>query len=160
MTNFVGIDISGNKEIAKKINGLYPQAAAAGTESANEYIVDSIRIYPPYSYVPLSKVGGFVSDRQRRYVMAMIAQGNITPGQSNRTQRLAQGWQTVGSGVNQIVVNEVDYAPYLHEITGQTQMHMLQGWQVLPEFIANRMDAIIRKFDAGVKKAIRRLGLG
>ena len=157
--DFVGLSVTGLPEIRDKLDQLEPAAVDDGVENANEYIVNSLRLYPPYSYVPLSAVGGFKSDRQRRYVMAQIAQGNITPGQSNRTQRLSQGWQAMGSGSNQIVVNEVSYAPYEYEITQQSQLHMLQGWDVIPTFIQNRMDEILRRFDAGVKNALHRLGL-
>lgn len=157
--SFIGISITGEKEIAAKMHDLYPQAAAAGVENADGYILNSIKIYPPYSYVSMAQVGGFKSDAQRRYVMAQIAQGNITPGEPNRTQRLAQGWRLLGKGRNQIIVNEVPYAPYEHEISQQSQMHMLQGWQVLPEFLHNRMGEIVRRFEAGVKNAIKKLGL-
>lgn len=157
--DFVGISIAGLPEIREKLARIYPEAADAGVEEADVYIVDAARLYPPYSYVPLSSVGGFVSDRQRRYVMASIAEGRITPGRSNRTQRLARGWHTVGQGVNQIVVNEVEYAVYEYQIGQQTQMHMLQGWDVIPTFLQNRMAEILRRFDAGVKNALRKLGL-
>jgi hypothetical protein len=159
MPDFIGIDISGNKEIADKLGGLYAAVADAGVEEANDYIVRAERLYPPYAHIPISAVGGFVSDRQRRYVMAKIASGEITPGRSNRTQRLAQGWGVIGEGVNQIVVNEVDYAPYVVGDREQTQMHMLQNWSITSLFLRERMSEIVRHFDAGVKNAIRKLGL-
>lgn len=157
--DFVGLDITGLEAVSSILSQLPAEAADGGVELANEYLVDALHEYPPYSHVPISAVGGFVSDKQRRKVMAMIRSGEITPGQSNRTQRLAQGWQVMGTGANQIVINEVPYGVYEYDPSQQTQMHMLQGWQIMPEFLQNRMDQIIRKFSAGVKNAISKLGL-
>lgn len=159
MPDFVGISISGLPEIQSKLNQIYPQAADAGVEKADEYIVNSLKIYPPYSYITVSQSGGWKSEKQRRYVMMQIAHGLITPGRPNRTQRLSQGWQTVGSGKDQIVANEVPYGIYEYDIQHQSQMHMLQGWDVIPTFLQERMSEIVRRFDAGVKNALHKLGL-
>lgn len=152
MSSFLGISIDGIDGLSTWAERLPIEAADAGTESADAYLVEALREYPPYSYIPISAVGGFVSDRQRRYVMSQIRAGNIKPGQDNRTQRLAQGWQTIGAGRNQIVVNEVPYGVYEHDPALQTKMHMLQGWQTLPDFIRNKMDEIVAAFTEGVYK--------
>lgn len=157
--DFVGISISGVPEIQSRLEGLYPQAADAGVENADVYIVDSLKIYPPYSYVSVAQAGGWKSKKQRNYVMMQIARGIINPGRPSRTQRLSQGWQVVGKGANQIVVNDVPYAIYEYDIKSQSQMHMLQGWDVIPTFLQQRMSEIVRRFDAGVKNAIRKMGL-
>lgn len=159
LADFVGIDITGIPELTAKLDKLYPEAADSGVENVDTYLVNTLRQYPPYSYVPLAQVGGFVSEKQRRFVMAAISDGRITPGRPNRSQRLARGWHKEGEGRKQIIVNEVEYAAYEHEPANQTQMHMLQGWEIIPEFIHNRMDEIIRRFDAGVKNGIKKLGL-
>ena len=157
--DFVGISVSGIPEIQSKLDKIYPEAADWGVEAVDEYLVNSLHQYPPYSYVSMAQVGGFKSDAQRQFVMAKIRSGEITPGQPNRTQRLAQGWHTIGTGKDQIVVNDVDYAIYEYDIEHQSQMHMLQGWDVVQTFLEDRMSEIMRRFDAAVKNSLHNLGL-
>jgi len=159
MTDFIGIDISGEKEIAAKLDKLPEQAADFGVEYANEYILNMQQTYVPYKYVSVAQTGGWKSDAQRRYVMAKIRSGEISVPY-NRTQTLRKGWKLVGKGRNQIVANEVDYAKYVKDIRSQSQGHMLRGWEVIPNELRNRAAQILRRFDAGVKAGIRAIGLG
>jgi len=158
MSNFVGVDIAGAKEIEEKLKQIPPEAQDAGVESAKVYIVNFEQAYPPYTYVSIEQAGGWRSEKQRRYVMARIREGSIQIPYA-RTQTLRKGWRVEGSGRNQIVVNEVEYAPYVKDIQSQAQGHMLRGWGVVQTEIQDRMDEIVRKFDAGVKEALRKLGL-
>lgn len=158
MADFMGIDISGAKEIAEKLNQIPPEAQDAGVESANAYIVNFEQAYAPYTYVSVEQAGGWKSERQRRYVMARIREGSIqVPYQ--RKQTLRKGWRVEGNGRNQIVVNEVDHAAVVKDIKSQSRGHMLRGWDVVQTEIQERVDEIVRKFDAGVKEALRKLGL-
>ena len=53
--------------------------------------------YEPYKYITRKQAYGktFESDKQRRYVMAKIRSGEITPGKENRTGVTAMGWHYV-----------------------------------------------------------------
>jgi hypothetical protein len=158
MPDFVGISISGDQRVISKLSQLYPEYADAGTENANEYMVNSLRIYPPYSYVSVEQSGGWRSEKQRRFVMAAIRDGRIQIPY-RRTQRFAQGWHTLGSGANQIVVNETEYGPFLVDDVLQSLGSNMRGWERLGGFIAGRIEEIIRRFEAGGRNAIKRLGL-
>jgi len=67
-------------------NGVKDEA----TRSVAEYLVGDtthgLKHYPPYKYISMQRAyGGFISDKQRRYVMAMIKEGKIDPGVPHRT---------------------------------------------------------------------------
>jgi hypothetical protein len=156
--NFVGINISGEKFIIERLRLLPEQAQDMGVEAANEKIVNIERKYTPYKYVSVKQSGGWKSEKQRRYVMAAIRDGRIKIPY-RRTQTMARGWKTYGSGKNQIVANEVPYAPYVKDIAGQTRGHMLRGWDVVQDDIKNHQPQIVKAFESGVNKAIRKLGL-
>lgn len=157
---FIGIDLrtSGLDKAIKDFDELPDAVIDAGTEAANEYIVDMERAYVPYRHVTVAESGGWKSEKQRRYVMARIREGTIKIPY-RRTQNLRRGWKTLGYGRNQIVVNEVPYAGWVKDIATQTQAHMLRGWEVTANDIRNKLGQIVRKFEAGAKKAIKRLGL-
>ncbi len=158
-TDFLGIDISGIDSVNSKLVGLYPAVADAGVENANDYLLHALKQSPPYTHVPWSRVGGFFTDRQRRYVFAMINQGFITPGQPNRSGMLNEGWRTYGDGKNQIVTNEVSYAPYVVG-DSQTSMLNLSGWHLYTYTLQKNMTGIMTAFKQGVARAIVELGLG
>lgn len=154
--SLIGIDTVGLKEVQEKLKDLPDEAIDAGVELANEYIVDFEKQYPPRVEHGEGNPYHWSSDRQRRAYFASNGFGGGIPYQ--RTQTLAQGWTTEGSGKNQIVVNEVPYAKYVKDFQQQPG-HMYDGWDIIQTDVLNRMGQILRKFEAGVKDAIRRLGL-
>lgn len=150
MSNFIGIDISGVTTISERLKKLPKEARDAGVESANEYIVNMMQEYPPKPTRPFV----WSSDKQRRYVMAKIREG----GYIGRTQQLRNAWKTVGNGYNQMVVNETPYADY---VQGESQIigHATNGWQTISNKLKQRGKEILKKFEGGVKSAIKKLRL-
>ena len=163
--SFVGIDIAGSDDLAKKLKALPPEAADAGVEAANEYILDVFKSYPSYNYFSRSQAypdapagPGWFSAKQRRYVMARMSDGGISVPYS-RTQSLRNAWRTLGYGVDQIVVNENPAAVYAYDDQRQARQMTGAGWKKLGETLRDRTKRIVEKFDAGVKRAIKKLGL-
>lgn len=150
MSNFIGIDISGVTTISERLKKLPKEARDAGVEAANEYIINMMREYPPKPTRPFV----WSSDKQRRYVMAKIKEG----GYIGRTQQLRNAWKTVGNGYNQMVVNETPYADY---VQGESQIigHTTNGWQTISNKLKQRGKEILKKFEGGVKSAIKKLKL-
>jgi len=148
--SLIGIDIQGIATIQNRLSKLPKEAKDMGVESANEYIVNLMKVEPPVPH------GKFVwsSDKQRRYVMAKISEGGYT----GRTQRLRNAWQTVGEGYKQMVVNETPYADY---VQGDNQIigHKTNNWQTISSNLKNKGKDILKRFDAGVKKALKKLKL-
>ena len=170
MNNFIGIDVVGEDVIAKKLAALPRAVQDIAVVEANNYIVNIMREYDSYKHIwrsraftnlrfttPSGKVKiGYASWKQFKKVHAMAAEGKF-PYQ--RTQTMRRGWKTVGAGRNQIVVNEVDYAGFVMGENTQDRLHKKMGWKPMEARIKQRMAKILDKFDAGVKKAIRKVGL-
>jgi len=150
--SFIGIDISGDEAIKDKLGKLSAEIEDNGVETVNEFILNIER-----AYAPSHKGEPFLwsSDAQRRAAFAaMRAQGG--PPYS-RTQELARGWHTIGSGKNQIVVNEVPYAKWVKDppIPG----HAAREWKSIAEDMKDKAVRITEKFAEGVRKAIQKVGL-
>lgn len=159
--SFIATEVIGLTEIQARMKKLIPEAADAGIDEANKYLVEVMREYPTYKYVSRKAAYGqtFVSDKQRRYVMARIREGSITPGKPNRTQEFRRGWKILGRGKNSMIANEVPYGHWLMDNQDQARQPGMVGWKKIEAVIKDKMPRIIEKFDVGVKKAIKKLGL-
>jgi hypothetical protein len=148
--SLIGIDIQGIPTIQSRLSRLPDMARDMGVELANEYIVNQMQVQPPVPH------GNFQwsSEKQRKYVMAKISEGGYT----GRTQELREGWKTVGNGYNQIVANEVPCAQFVQD-TNQIVGHKANGWQTVNQVLREKASTILQKFDAGVKKALKKLNL-
>lgn len=158
MNDFIALELIGLKELQTKINRLPDAAADEGVEEASLYMVNVLHQYPPQKRVTIAQAGGWKSDKQRRWFFAALRRGEIQVPY-HRTQQLADGWKILGYGKSSFIANETSYAKYVMGDGDQSRMHELIGWQKLQSFLTTRAQQIIRKFDAGVKNAISRLGL-
>lgn len=157
---FVGVDVSGIEEIVDALKDLPEEAQDQAVDEVNTYLLNVLRAYPPYRHVPFKRAyGAWFSEKQRKYVMARIHEGSITPGRPKRTQQFSQGWHQIGEGRNSILANETPYGPYLVGDNEQARMPKQIGWKKLGDTIKERMDQIMRRAEAGVKNAIKKLGL-
>jgi hypothetical protein len=157
---FVGIEITGIEELIEKLGALPDEVQDEAIEAVNKYMLSVLKLDPPYAHVPFkSAYGNWFSEKQRRYVMARIQEGTITPGTPSRSQQFAQNWDVLGYGRNSMIVNPTPYGPYLVGDTEQARMPAKIGWKKLGDTIKQRMEQIIRHADAGVKNAIKKLGL-
>ena len=150
MSNFIGVDITGIETINNRLKKLPNEARNQGVETADAYIVNLMRAYPP------KPTGRFVwsSDKQRKAVMAKL-RGAGFPG---RSQELSRGWKVVGKGWKQIVANEVPYAVF---VQGESQIvgHRTNSWKTITQVMKKNERKILQKFEEGVRKAIKKLGL-
>ena len=138
--------IEGAQAFVKNLPFMQQQAAS---QALAEYLVGDmthgLMHYPPYNYVSINRAyGGFVSDAQRRFVMASIAEGRIEPGYPHRTGRFQRGWivRPIGGGAVQIV-NATPYGPYLvgndNMSPSQANMMRLIGWRQIRQNEADNM---------------------
>ena len=152
MADFIGIDIAGDIEIRNKIKELPGAAADEGVETANIYILDIERAYAPsHKGEPFQ----WQSEKQRRAAFAKMREQGGPP--YSRTQNLRKGWKTIGSGSNQIVVNEIPYAQYVKDppIPGHAQ----REWTSISQDVVTHLSKILSKFAEGVRKGIKKVGL-
>lgn len=173
--DFIKVDIQGLPELRRKLDKLPDTAKEAGSDEAYNYMLGLLKKYPSYKYVSRKSAYGvtFFSDAQRRYVMGAIGRGEIVPGRSNRTGALGEGWQKHGTGSSAYLANAVPYAPYVVGDQSQSRHEKAVGWKMVSESIGGAgktgnvigyvikggIKAIVDKFNVGVEKAIRKLGL-
>ena len=158
MSDFIGLDVYGVEEVTRKVKYITSEeAAGAGVEEANKYVIEQMRTYAPYKYVSVADAGGWKSEKQRRYVMAAIRRGEINvPYQ--RTQNMNRGWKAVGEGINQIVVNETPYAGYVMG-DAQTKGHSLRGWTTAAARLRAATPRLGQIFARGYRRFLRSVGL-
>lgn len=158
--SFIGVDVIGLKELQAKLAKLPKQARDAVVEDGADFLINLFKQYPPKKSVSRKQAYGqtFQSDKQRRWFFANLADGTLHIPY-NRTQTMRNGWKKVGEGENIIVANEVPYAGFLMGDTGQARQPAMVGWQTMNITIDNHKDSFIKRLDAAIKRAIRKLGL-
>ena len=139
--SFIGVDISGDRALASRLGILPDEVENAGVELANEYIVHIMQQYAPN--MPPITMSGARSGRKPY----------------KRTQRLRNNWLKLGTGKNQIVVNETPYAKYVMGEGQQARVMALRGWKTDQHRIEESRANIVRKYKAGIAKAIKKVGL-
>ena len=158
VADFVGIEISGLEELIEKLGRLPDEVQDEAIEAVNKYMLNVLKSYPPYAYQKGSYKVAYGRKMTHEQVAAMMASGR-TPGVNSRSQKFAQSWDVLGYGRNSMIVNPTPYGPYLVGDTEQARMPAKIGWKKLGDTIKQRMEQIIRHADAGVKNAIKKLGL-
>jgi hypothetical protein len=123
----------------------------------SEYMLGKLRHYPPYRYVSRKAAYGktFVSDRQRRYVMAKIREGRIDPGYPHRTGRLQRGWEVKGEPYRTRIENKTPYAGFVMGDDAQSAHERKVGWRVVGVIVASNVKGGMVKARAAVRKFIQ-----
>lgn len=108
-----------------------------------------------YRYVSRTEAYGqpFVSDRQRRYVMARIHDGTITPGVENRTHQMAAAWDWEQSGGQTFIRNEAQGVEFV-EGDQQARQPDLVGWRKYAEIIQTNIDGALRAATQAINRLI------
>jgi hypothetical protein len=131
-----------------------------GLMALAEYIVGNqrhgLKHYQPYKYVSRKQAYGksFVSDKQRRYVMARIREGTIDPGVPHRTGQTQRAWviKVASNGYSISVGNPTPGAYFTRHDTGQARQLGMAGWLKTAQVIANNLAGALRHARAEVGK--------
>jgi hypothetical protein len=150
MSDFIGIDPSS----LASIDALKKKLVAMGradivnkaTDEVGKYLVNVFKLYPTYKSVKRATAypetrAGFFSDKQRRYFFWALSKNKIQVPY-RRTQNYAKRWKVIDKGVNQIIVNESEYAAYLQGDNTQARLSGLIGWKKLSAITEERSDRI------------------
>lgn len=121
-----------------------------------------LRHYKPYKHVPIRKVGGFKSDAQRRFVMAMINEGKIRPGVPNRSFKSQNSWDLIArnNGYRPVIVGEGEGNVYTRSDKLQSKLNALAGWRKVSDIISTNIHGAIRHAQAAINELIRQKGNG
>ena len=118
-------------------------------QAVNNYLFNQLingNGVPAYSYITREEAYGqtFQSDAQRRYVMANIAQGNITPGSENRDGSITGAWQqSVSQGTKSTIYNTNPKSFYVYDDEQQANLNSMVGWPTISKFLEDNIsDAV------------------
>jgi len=152
-----------DREVRRKLARLESMdGAKRGVAVAAEHVKGKLATYPPQRHGPMP---GFPqSERQRRYVMALIRQGEIPyrRGQSKTSKNLGQQWNirlsngglTADVGVSE---NVVPYVRYVQDAEMQAAYHKITGWPTVQGVAESEKDAVLgmieREIDADLEKS-------
>jgi len=134
------------------------------TMAAAVYLVGNeargLKHEPNYKYVSRKSAYGktFVSDKQRRYVMAMIRSGRITPGTENRTHAIQNGWGIQSNGLDTRITNR---APGVGWVMGNREHQARQpaavGWRSFEQVSDDNRAGMSRASSQAVQALMRAL---
>ena len=156
------VSADGLKELQAKLARLPDAVADDGVQAGNEYIVTAMQQQPPPNYVTRRAAYGvtFFTERQRRWFFWALNNNviNVPYKRNKRPQGIRNSWRVEGTGRLGFVAND---APGVGWVMGENQSRheAMVGWKKASAIIKERTAKIVRRFDAGVKKAIKRLGL-
>ena len=122
----VHVDLRGYDDLADKLGKDLSPALRAAALALAEEIRDKIARYPgPVSY-PIK----WQSERQRRFVMAMLADDlPYSRGSGAMSQTLGKSWTSAQYGaIGAVVGTKTTYAPYVQGEELQQDMHRATGW--------------------------------
>lgn len=106
--------------------------------AAVEKMYKGLKTEPPNKYVPWSQIGGFVSDKQRKYVMRNIRRGVIEVPY-RRSHKLSESWKleskrTPGE-ITYIISNKDSVAKYVQSRPTQFKRQKIVGWPTVEDMI-------------------------
>ncbi len=149
----IEIRVEGLDELMQRLGPLATFAfLRPAMDSALKLLQDELAIYPPQAHRPL---GGFRSEKQRRYVMMLARTGQIP---YRRTGTLGRSWTIkIEQSANAMIgtvgnVMGKSYGPYVMDRGQQAWMH--QGvWHTAQDVAERNTEAVLGIFADAVNTA-------
>jgi len=128
-----------------------------------EYLIGDgthgLKHYQAYKYITRKRAYGqtFQSDKQRRYVMAMIREGRIDPGYPHRTGRSQRGYtaKVTNGGYGVTISNPEKGAYYTRHDAGQARLNALAGWRKISAVVESNLAGALRHARAAVSAFLK-----
>jgi hypothetical protein len=152
------ITTRGLEEFQSYISSLARNLRGIVTEAVSDYLIGDgrhgLKHYVPYRYVTRRAAYGktFVSDKQRRFVMAMISEGRIDPGAPHRTGKLQRAWMKQGGGVGTRIINAADHAPFVMGTGTQARQPAKVGWRQVADIIETNIKGAIWHAESKIRE--------
>lgn len=153
----IKITVRNLEKVKAFIDSLPRNVRGIATKAMAEWFVGNgsrgLKQYPPYKYITRKSAYGktFVSDKQRRYVMAKIRSGEIDPGYPHRTGNYQRGWGEIRNEVTRSrIVNNVPYAHYVGGDADQARLNKKVGWRTVSDIISTNIKGAIRHAYAAI----------
>ena len=161
----IRFDITGMDNIQMFLRSLSGDMLDTVLKAYGEYLIGDmghgLMHYSPYEYVRRDEVYNppFVSDKQRRFVMAAIREGTIDPGVPHRTGNLQRGWELHPQGdVAYVITNSVPYAPYVMGDESQSLLNGRAGWRKVSQNVKDNMAGAFRAAVQALNRLIKSKG--
>ena len=160
----IKVSVRGIEKLQAFFKKIPVETRKIAVDEVTEYLLGDdrhgLRHYVGYKYVSRKSAYGqsFVSDKQRKYVMAKIRSGEITPGRENRSGALKRGWtyKKQGGGFGATIYNKTDHAQWVMGDDSQARQPRKVGWRRMQEVIDTNikgaMQAAERKISAWLKR--------
>lgn len=160
MNDFIGVDVSGLKELQAKLAKLPRAVHETATRAGADEVVKVMRSYPAQAYVSRQSAYGvaFFTAKQRRYFFWALKEGIIS-SPYKRTNTLRDNWVIVGQGLDEMVVNQTPYAGLVMGDGTQNRMHQKIGWKTIEARLKENGAKIAKVIQQAADRAIRKLGL-
>lgn len=142
--------MTGDVQLKSRIGALVRMdGVKAGLHDAAMQVRDHIAYYPPQKHHPMH----WYSEKQRRFVMAQISEGNIQIPYKRSTS-LRKNWrvQVQENRLRAIVTNDTSYAPFVHQDENQYWMHLATGWRTRQETVND--PGLLQRVEAAINRAI------
>ena len=132
-------------------------------EEATKYLIgDSshgLKHMVKYRYVSRKDAYGhtFVSDKQRKYVMARIREGSINPGSGYRSGQMVAGWGYTkqGGGYGATIYNKAKGAEFVYGDDTQARQITMVGHRKISEIISTNIAGAMQKVNQFVARWIK-----
>jgi len=154
--------VSGVKEFKEFIKTVPRGVKIAAMREIATYIIGNdargLKHYPAYKHVTRKEAYGrtFVSDKQRRYVMAKIRSGEITPGTPQRNNNYKRNWGFREQNSDWRRVDIENKAPHAGWVGGlnQARLNAKVGWRKYTEIVRTNINGAIQAGQRAVDKWI------
>ena len=154
-----GIDeLTRKLEKLNKLDGLKPAVRAAAIHAKGK-----MAVYPPRKKVTIQQIGGWASEKQRRWFFWALRSGAIEVpyrrGQSPGSEDIADKWTTAqptlsDGGLTAKVGINVSYAHYVQGDGTQSRMMKMIGWKTDKTVLDENEQAIKDIIADGIKDII------
>ncbi len=161
MPDGVTIEIEGLDELIKKLTDLGKLSKVhAGMKAGLLHLKGKIAKYPARKHISIESLGGWKSDKQRKWFFANLKAGTIDVpyrrGQSPGSEDLAAKWTTKYSEgkFEGAVGNNASYAR-LVQGAKQTEMMKRIGWETVETVAKNETKRVQEYVFEAVRRAIK-----
>ena len=159
-------NVKGVSKVVAWLKGMPKGVQAVAVDAVSDYILGDdqqgtrhgLRHYVKYRYVSRKQAYGqtFVSDKQRRYVMAAIARGEIMPGYPRRTGRMQRGWTKEAiSQTSRMISNREPYTKWVMGQQSQANQPRLVGWRKMMDVAGTNLRGAARWAETKVRQYLK-----
>lgn len=165
---FIDVSVTGLDKVMKRLEKLGPEAGAAGTVAATNYLLNVIE----NKEIPESKSvfrGSrtmaygvpFFTEKQRRFFFWAVRNGVIDLPYKRRGKAggMQSEWKVTGKGLSYRIYNTSRAAFFIYDDQHQARQLGLAGWNKIGQIVIDYLPKIVQAFVRGVNSYIKKSGM-